>query len=46
MPSLDLVVVRLGYGPQNWGEESLLPAVMAAVVDSLQAGKSLKRQSF
>jgi CubicO group peptidase (beta-lactamase class C family) len=33
IPSLDLVVVRLGYSPQNWGEESLLPAVVGAVTD-------------
>jgi CubicO group peptidase (beta-lactamase class C family) len=34
VPSLDLVVARLGYAPQNWGEENLLPAVAAAVLDS------------
>jgi hypothetical protein len=33
VPSLDLVVARLGYAPPNWGEESLLPAVVAAVLD-------------
>jgi CubicO group peptidase (beta-lactamase class C family) len=33
VPSLDLVVVRLGYSPQNWGEESLLPAVVKAVIE-------------
>jgi CubicO group peptidase (beta-lactamase class C family) len=33
VPSLDLVVARLGYAPQNWGEESLLPAVLAALTD-------------
>jgi CubicO group peptidase (beta-lactamase class C family) len=31
VPSLDLVVVRLGYGPPNWGEGSLLPAVLRAI---------------
>ena len=34
VPSMDLVVVRLGYAPQNWGEETLLPAVVAAVLDA------------
>ena len=34
VPSLDLVVVRVGDAPPNWGEESLLPAVMAAVLNS------------
>jgi CubicO group peptidase (beta-lactamase class C family) len=34
VPSLDLVVVRLGYAPPNWGEETLLPAVVGAVVSS------------
>jgi CubicO group peptidase (beta-lactamase class C family) len=34
VPSLDLVVARLGYAPQNWGEETLLPAVLAAIIDS------------
>jgi CubicO group peptidase (beta-lactamase class C family) len=33
VPSLDLVVVRLGFAPPNWGEESLLPAVLDAVLD-------------
>jgi CubicO group peptidase (beta-lactamase class C family) len=33
VPSQDLVVARLGYAPQNWGEESLLPAVLAAMTD-------------
>jgi CubicO group peptidase (beta-lactamase class C family) len=33
VPSLDLVVVRVGDAPPNWGEESLLPAVMAAVLN-------------
>jgi CubicO group peptidase (beta-lactamase class C family) len=31
VPSLDLVVVRLGYAPGNWDEGSLLPAVVSAV---------------
>jgi len=31
VPSLDLVVVRLGYGPAGWSEGSLLPAVVAAI---------------
>jgi CubicO group peptidase (beta-lactamase class C family) len=34
IPSLDLVVVRLGYAPPNWPEDSLLPAVVHAIVDS------------
>ena len=33
VPSLDLVVARLGYAPQNWGEETLLPAILAAITD-------------
>lgn len=32
IPSLDLVVVRVGDAPPNWGEESLLPAVLGAVL--------------
>jgi CubicO group peptidase (beta-lactamase class C family) len=39
VPSLDLVVVRLGYSPQNWGEESLLPGVAATILDAPQTGK-------
>jgi CubicO group peptidase (beta-lactamase class C family) len=39
VPSLDLVVVRLGYAPQNWGEENLLPAVVAAVLDPAHGPK-------
>jgi CubicO group peptidase (beta-lactamase class C family) len=35
IPSLDLVVVRVGYAPPNWAEDSLLPAVLGA---SLGAG--------
>jgi CubicO group peptidase (beta-lactamase class C family) len=31
IPSLDLVVVRVGYAPPNWGEDALLPAVLAAI---------------
>jgi CubicO group peptidase (beta-lactamase class C family) len=38
VPSLDLVVVRLGYAPPNWGEESLLPGVVAAIVEPPRAG--------
>jgi hypothetical protein len=34
VPSLDLVVARLGYAPQNWGEENLLPGVLNAIIDS------------
>lgn len=34
VPSLDLVVARLGYAPPNWGEDNLLPAVLAAITDS------------
>ena len=33
VPSLDLVVVRLGYGPPNWPEGALLPAVLDAIAD-------------
>ncbi len=33
IPSLDLVVVRLGYAPPNWSEDALLPAVVDAIVD-------------
>jgi len=33
IPSLDLVVVHLGFTPPNWGEESLLPDVLEAVLD-------------
>lgn len=33
VPSLDLVVARLGYAPQNWDEGSILPAVLAALTD-------------
>jgi CubicO group peptidase (beta-lactamase class C family) len=33
VPSLDLVVVRLGYGPPNWPEDALLPAVLEALID-------------
>jgi CubicO group peptidase (beta-lactamase class C family) len=39
VPSLDLVVVRVGDTPPNWGEESLLPAVRAALLDGPQAKK-------
>ena len=34
VPSLDLVVARLGYAPQNWGEENLLPGILAAITDT------------
>jgi CubicO group peptidase (beta-lactamase class C family) len=33
VPSMDLVVVRMGYTPPNWAEDSLLPAVLEAVRD-------------
>lgn len=39
VPSMDLVVARLGYAPQNWGEESLLPAVLAAITDAPKGDK-------
>jgi CubicO group peptidase (beta-lactamase class C family) len=39
VPSLDLVVARLGYAPQNWGEENLLPGVLAAIIDLPNATK-------
>ena len=32
VPSLDLVVVRLGYAPPVWPEGALLPAVVSAIV--------------
>ena len=31
VPSLDLVVVRVGYGPAGWPEGSLLPSVVSAI---------------
>jgi CubicO group peptidase (beta-lactamase class C family) len=34
VPSLDLVVARLGYAPQNWDEGNLLPAVIDAITDA------------
>jgi len=34
VPSLDLVVARLAYAPQNWDEGNLLPAVLEAIKDS------------
>jgi CubicO group peptidase (beta-lactamase class C family) len=37
VPSLDLVVARLGYAPQNWGEENLLPGVLNAIIDTPKA---------
>ena len=33
VPSLDLVVVRLGYAPPNWPEDALLPAVLGSIID-------------
>jgi CubicO group peptidase (beta-lactamase class C family) len=39
VPSLDLVVVRLGYAPANWPEDALLPAVLGAITDVPAAGK-------
>jgi CubicO group peptidase (beta-lactamase class C family) len=39
VPSLDLVVVRVGYGPPNWGEDALLPAIVEAVIDTPQSQK-------
>jgi CubicO group peptidase (beta-lactamase class C family) len=39
VPSLDLVVVRVGYGPPNWGEDSLLPSIVGAVIDAPQSHK-------
>jgi CubicO group peptidase (beta-lactamase class C family) len=39
VPSLDLVVVRLGYGPPNWPEDALLPAIVGAIVDPDMARK-------
>jgi CubicO group peptidase (beta-lactamase class C family) len=35
VPSLDLIVVRLGYGPPNWPEDALLPGVLDAIIDPL-----------
>jgi len=37
VPSLDLVVVRLGYAPVGWSEGTLLPAVVKAVIDQPDA---------
>jgi CubicO group peptidase (beta-lactamase class C family) len=39
VPSLDLVVVRVGYGPPNWPEDALLPSVVAAIIHSPHNGK-------
>lgn len=33
IPSLDLVVVRVGYTPPNWAEDALLPAVLDALTN-------------
>lgn len=38
VPSLDLVVARLGYAPHNWDEGNLLPAVVDAVLDAPHHG--------
>jgi CubicO group peptidase (beta-lactamase class C family) len=32
VPSLDLVVARVGYKPPNWGEEELLSGVVASIL--------------
>jgi CubicO group peptidase (beta-lactamase class C family) len=40
VPSLDLVVVRLGYAPVNWPEGALLPAVVDAIAHSGQPASS------
>jgi CubicO group peptidase (beta-lactamase class C family) len=32
IPSLDLVVVRVGYTPPNWAEDALLPAILESVI--------------
>ncbi|HLM97891.1 MAG TPA: serine hydrolase [Bryobacteraceae bacterium] len=37
VPSLDLVVVRLGYAPPVWTENSILPAVVGAIFDASPA---------
>jgi len=34
VPSLDLVVARLAYAPQNWDEGNLLPTVLDAIKDA------------
>ena len=39
VPSLDLVVVRVGYAPPNWGEDALLPAVLEAITEPRKAPK-------
>lgn len=39
VPSLDLVVVRVGYAPPNWAEDALLPAVLEAVTEPTKAPK-------
>ena len=33
VPSLDLVVARVGSGPPAWNEQELLAAVISAVID-------------
>ena len=37
VPSLDLVVVRLGYAPPVLPDNAILPSVVNAVVDSPEA---------
>jgi len=39
VPSLDLIVVRVGYAPPNWAEDALLPSVIHAIIDQRKAGK-------
>jgi CubicO group peptidase (beta-lactamase class C family) len=39
VPSLDLVVARLAFAPQNWGEENLLPGILAAITNAPSAKK-------
>lgn len=39
VPSLDLVVVRLGYSPPLLAEESLLPGIAAAISESSETSK-------
>ncbi|MFN7993562.1 MAG: serine hydrolase [Bryobacteraceae bacterium] len=39
VPSLDLVVVRLGYAPVGWPEGALLPAVAASLLNPGKAAK-------
>lgn len=39
VPSLDLVVVRVGDTPPNWGEDALLPAVLDAIIEPSKSAK-------